>query len=302
MGQLLSIFFNILAPVFSLVLIGYIAGPRLGIEARSPSRMAYYILVPPFIFNVFKDAEIEADLALRMSAYILVVTFATIAIALFIALVIRRTSPPMTAAYVLLATFGNVGNFGLPIIQFRLGEEALLAASLYFIIILTLGFVIGVIAANWFRGGGLQAIWKAFTTPAILALPPAVIVNYFNLPVPIFIDRAVTLMASALIPVMLITLGVQLSGMGSVRVSLDGVLAGSVRLVAGPILAIALAAPFGLTGIERGAGILQASMPAAVLTTLIALEHDLIPDFVTTSVLYATLASSVTLTIVLALI
>ncbi len=302
MGQLLSIFFNILAPVFSLVLIGYIAGPRLGIEARSPSRMAYYILVPPFIFNVFKDAEIEADLALRMSAYILVVTFATIAIALFIALVIRRTSPPMTAAYVLLATFGNVGNFGLPIIQFRLGEEALLAASLYFIIILTLGFVIGVIAANWFRGGGLQAIWKAFTTPAILALPPAAIVNYFNLPVPIFIDRAVTLMAGALIPVMLITLGVQLSGMGSVRVSLDGVLAGSVRLVAGPILAIALAAPFGLTGIERGAGILQASMPAAVLTTLIALEHDLIPDFVTTSVLYATLASSVTLTIVLALI
>jgi predicted permease len=301
-GQLLSIFFNILAPVFSLVLIGYIAGPRLGIEARSPSRMAYYILVPPFIFNVFKDAEIEADLALRMSAYILVVTFATIAIALFIALVIRRTSPPMTAAYVLLATFGNVGNFGLPIIQFRLGEEALLAASLYFIIILTLGFVIGVIAANWFRGGGMQAIWKAFTTPAILALPPAVIVNYFNLPVPIFIDRAVTLMAGALIPVMLITLGVQLSGMGSVRVSLDGVLAGSVRLVAGPILAIALAAPFGLTGIERGAGILQASMPAAVLTTLIALEHDLIPDFVTTSVLYATLASSVTLTIVLALI
>ena len=114
--------------------------------------------------------------------------------------------------------------------------------------------------------------------------------------------RAVTLMAGALIPVMLITLGVQLSGMGSVRVSLDGVLAGSVRLIAGPLLAIALAAPFGLTGIERGAGILQASMPAAVLTTLIALEHDLIPDFVTTSVLYATLASSVTLTIVLALI
>jgi predicted permease len=109
-------------------------------------------------------------------------------------------------------------------------------------------------------------------------------------------------MAGALVPVMLITLGIQLAGMGRVRVSLDGVLAGSVRLVAGPILAIALAVPFGLTGIERGAGILQASMPAAVLTTLIAMEHDLLPDFVTTTVLFATLASSVTLTIVLAII
>ncbi len=302
MGQIFSIFFNILAPVFSLVLIGYIAGPRLGIEARSPSRISYYILVPPFIFNVFKDAEIEPGLALRMTAYIVTVTVATILIALLIAVVIRRASPPMVAAYVMLATFGNVGNFGLPIIQFRLGEEALLAASVYFIVILTMGFVIGVIAANWFRGGGLQAVWKAFTTPAILALFPAFFVNYFNLPVPLFIDRAVELMAGALVPVMLITLGIQLAGMGRVRVSLDGVLAGSVRLVAGPILAIALAVPFGLTGIERGAGILQASMPAAVLTTLIAMEHDLLPDFVTTTVLFATLASSVTLTIVLAII
>ena len=195
-----------------------------------------------------------------------------------------------------------MGNFGLPIIQFGLGDEALIAASVYFIVILTLGFVIGVVAANWFKGGGLQAIWKAFTTPAILALIPAILVNILDLPVPLFIDRAVGLMAGALVPMMLLTLGIQLAGMGQVRLSVDGVLAGSVRLVAGPILAILLAVPFGLTGVERGAGILQASMPAAVLTTLIAMEHDLIPDFVTTSVLYATLASSVTLTIVLAII
>ncbi|MCB0046525.1 MAG: AEC family transporter [Caldilineaceae bacterium] len=302
MGQLLSIFFNTLAPVFSLVLIGYIAGPRLGIEARSPSRMAYYILVPPFIYNIFKDAEIEPGLALRMSLYILAVTLVTVAAALVIALAIRRTAPPMTAAYVLLAVFGNVGNFGLPIIEFGMGKEALVAASLYFIVILSLGFIVGVMAANWYRGGGLQAVWKAFTTPAILALPPALIVNYFDLTTPLFIDRAVTLMSGALIPVMLITLGVQLAAMGRVRISLDGALAGSVRLVIGPLAAIALAAPFGITGVERGAGILQAGMPAAVLTTLIAMEHDLLPDFVTTTVLFATLFSSVTLTLVLALI
>jgi hypothetical protein len=43
-------------------------------------------------------------------------------------------------------------------------------------------------------------------------------------------------------------------------------------------------------------------MPAAVLASIIALENDLLPEFVTTTVLFSTLASIVTLTLVLALI
>jgi predicted permease len=43
-------------------------------------------------------------------------------------------------------------------------------------------------------------------------------------------------------------------------------------------------------------------MPAAVLTSLIAMEHDLLPDFITTTVLFSTLASAFTLTVVLAII
>jgi predicted permease len=78
--------------------------------------------------------------------------------------------------------------------------------------------------------------------------------------------------------------------------------ASTARLVFGPALALALAAPFALTGVARGTGVLQAAMPAAVLTTLIAMEHDLIPEFVTTVVLFSTLASAVTLTIVLAIV
>jgi hypothetical protein len=35
----------------------------------------------------------------------------------------------MMAANVLIAAFGNLGNFGLPVSQFRLGDEALLAAA-----------------------------------------------------------------------------------------------------------------------------------------------------------------------------
>lgn len=75
----------------------------------------------------------------------------------------------------------------------------------------------------------------------------------------------------------------------------DMFIASGVRLLGGPLLAFLLVIPFGLTGLERGAGILQASTPSAVLASIIALEHDLLPDFVTPTVLLSTLLSLVAL-------
>lgn len=301
MGQLAGIFLTILAPVFLLVLVGYLAGPRLGLEARTLSRLSYYVLVPAFIFNIFSEAEIQAALAARMGLYITVVTLAGVLLAFAAARLLRRPAE-MVAAYVLIAAFGNVGNFGLPIIQFKLGDEALVAASFYFLVANTVGFVIGVVAATWGRSSPGRAVWSALTTPGVAAVLPAALVNWLDIAVPLGLNRAVELMAAALIPIMLLTLGVQLAAMGRPRFSRDVMAVSALRLLAGPALALLLATPFGLTGTERAAGIIQASMPAAVLTSLIALEYDLLPDFVTTTVLFSTLASALTLTLVLALL
>jgi hypothetical protein len=48
--------------------------------------------------------------------------------------------------------------------------------------------------------------------------------------------------------------------------------------------------------------VFQAAMPTAVLASIIALEHNLLPDFVTTAVLFSTVASVVTLTLLLAFV
>jgi hypothetical protein len=301
-NQLFPIFLNILLPVFSLVLIGYIAGPRLQIEARSLSRLAYYILVPAFIFSQFSAAQVNASQALRMASFILVVTLAGILVSALIAWLLRAPSE-MIAAYVLIAAFGNVGNFGLPIIQFKLGEAGLLPASVYFLVASTFGFTVGVSAATWLRGGGYGAIWSAFTTPGVIAVAPAFLVNYWELPVPLFVQRSIGLLAGSMAPIMLVTLGVQLAGMGRPALfDLDVTVVSLLRLLAGPAVALAIAPFWGLDEIGRGAGVIQASMPAAVLTSLIALEHDLLPEFVTTTVLASTLLSALTLTLVLAIL
>jgi predicted permease len=299
--QLAGIFLNVLTPVFLLVITGYLIGPPLGIETRTLSKIAYYVLTPAFIFNVFSSASLAVGLAVRMALFSIVVAGLCVLCAVLLARLLGL-GEQMAGAFALTAAFANVGNFGLPIIQFRLGDAALAPASFYFLVLSTFGFVVGVSAATWHKGNAGSALLAALKTPAILAVFPAIAVNALDLPTPLFLERSVGLLASAMIPIMLLALGVQLAGMGKLHIDRNVAMAGALRLVVGPIFGLLLAAPFGLTGIERGAGILQASMPAAVLAALVAMEHELMPDFVATVVLFSTLAGAVTLTVVLAIV
>ena len=301
LAELTAIFFNVITPVFALVIIGYFAGPLLALEARTLSRAAYFILVPSFVFNVISSAEIESNLAFRMIAFATVVHIGAAVLGGVVALILRKDLK-MISAYMLIAVFGNVGNFGLPIIEFQLGEGAIAAATVYFLAILVVSFVIGVLAANWYKGGSVTAVLAVLKTPALIALLPALLINWLNFPIPLMVTRITGLLGSAMVPIMLLTLGVQLAGTQSLRINGDTIFVSVVRLVGSPLLAILLAGSFGLTGIERGAGIFQSAMPAAVLTSIIALEYDLLPDFVTRTVLFSTLASVITLTILLAIV
>ncbi len=301
MPQLFAIFLNVLAPVFLLVLLGYWSAPRLRLDAQTLSRVAYYVLTPAFVLTVLGSAQIEPSLALRMIVFISAVYLGSALIALGFARALRR-SAAMTAAYVMLAVFGNVGNFGLPIVQFAQGQSALTPATLYFLSNNALGFAVCVIAANLQRGTHWQATLRVLKTPGLVALVPALALNALNVQLPLVVSRPLELLSGAMIPVMLIVLGAQLASAGIPRLSGDMLLAACIRLVGGAALGFALAALSGLGGLERSAGILEASMPCAVLVSIIALENDVLPEFVTATVLLSNLVSILTLAVVLALL
>ncbi|HMQ30192.1 MAG TPA: AEC family transporter [Chloroflexaceae bacterium] len=298
MSQLLPIFLNVLVPVFSLVLLGYLVGPRLELEVRTLSRLAYFVLTPAFVFNILSQTRIEATLAGRMVGFITLVYVATIVLAFVVARLLRR-SAAMTAAFVMIAAFGNVGNFGLPIIQFAEGPEALGVATVYFLANLVLAFVVCVTAANFSRGLSLAMAGQVFRTPALIALVPALLVNWTGVSLPEVVLRPLDLLASAMIPIMLVVLGAQLAAAGVPKLSGDLLIASAIRLVGGPLLAFATVGWFALPELERNVGILQASMPTAVLVSIIAMENRLMPEFVTTTVLFSNMVSIATLAIVL---
>ena len=300
-GGIFLVFLNVVTPVFILVVIGYFVGPRLNIEARSLSRTAYFVFIPAFVFNIISEAKIDSELALQMLSFILVAQIAVALLGFLVGKALRQ-SREITAAFVLIATFGNVGNFGLPLIVFRLGETARTYATVYFVATVFISFVICVGVASWARSGGVTAVFSVFKTPALIALIPALVFNITDVEVPIFLSRLSGLLGQAMIPVMLITLGVQMGEIPKIKINFNVFAASTVRLIGGPVLALLIVPYFGLEGLERSTGILQAAMPAAVLASIIALEYKLLPEFVTTTVLFSTLYSILTLTVILTFI
>lgn len=299
--MILKIFIDVVTPVFLIVFLGYYVGPRLKLEARTLSRTAYYILIPCFVFNIISRLDVSFSMAGQMIIYTTVTHLLVAAAAFIIAKLLRRTKE-ITAAFVIIATFGNVGNLGLSLIDFRLGSAALASATIYFITILMISFVICVGISSWTRGDGISAILSVFKTPALIAVVPAAIFYGSDLVPPLFVTRITGLLGAAMIPIMLLTLGIQLADLKEFRFSIDVVTASSIRLLGTPLIAFALIPVFTLSSIEIQSGILQAGMPVAVLGSIIAIEYDIIPEFVTTAVLFSTLVSVATLTILLYLV
>ncbi len=116
----------------------------------------------------------------------------------------------------------------------------------------------------------------------------------WKLPLPL--DRAVSLLSDASIPAMLVVLGLQLQNNQRSYNLRALFLAGGMRLLGGLGVGLVLASVFGLGGVAYNAGVLEASMPTAVMSTILATEYDAEPAFVTTAVFVSTLLSPLTLT------
>lgn len=298
---MLRILVDTLVPVYALVAVGLILARTVGAEARAPATLSYWVLGPAFIFDVLAGAELEAGEVVRLVGAA-AAGMVVVGVAAHLTARLAGVDRSARSASVLTSVHGNVGNFGLAISAFALGTPVLPIAGIVMVTVNTLGFVIGVGLATARTGSWWSAARAALTTPLTVAVLPALLVNTSNTTLPIWLDRPVSLLAGALIPVMLLTLGIQLSSMERALPRRLAALPIGLKLVASPLVAAGLATLVGLAGDAAAVLIIQAAMPAAVFTSLIALEHDLEPDYVTSVVLAGTLLSAVTLPVVLALI
>jgi predicted permease len=197
----------------------------------------------------------------------------------------------------------NAGNFGLSVVLFAFGPDAQSRAMVYFVTTAVLGNILGTAIA---AGGGSwrQTLIRLTRVPMVYASLAALAVSGFKLEVPELLMRPISLLGDAAVPAMLLILGMQLAhSVGALRANLGAMtLATVLRLVIAPLFALLIARVTQVQGLTRQACMVQSGMPSGVTGTILALEYDLEPEIVTSTVFFSTLCSALTLSVLISLI
>lgn len=294
-----SIFASDILPIFVVAGVGFILARRFRAEVKTLSTVAFNSLSPCLVFNQLVTAQVSGSQSLRVAAFCVLLTV-SIGVIARLASVPLRLDRLTLSSFLLVAMFSNSGNYALPVVLFAFGREALAFASVYFVTSAILIYTAGVLVAASGRGSVGLALTRLLRVPAIYALAAAIIVLWTHTTVPPVVMRPIGLLSDAAIPVMLLVLGMQLERAVLPKHPLAVAAAVVLSLGVAPLIAFALTWLLGLTGAARQAAIIEASMPAAVITTVLALEFDLDATFSTSVVFFTTLLSPITLVLLIA--
>lgn len=292
---LASTFANNILPIILLSGAGFVLGKLLEIDPRSLGRIAFYIFSPILIFDLLLKNQLKFGEAAMLVAYAVCFILTTGVLTLLAGMYLKLERPALVS--VLITTmFANTGNYGLPLVSFAFGEQALPYAGIYFVTMTLLFYTLGVFLASLGHMNFKEALLGLLKIPTVYAVLFAILINMWQIQLPVPVMRAVQLAADGTIPLLLILLGVQLTQVqfsGHPRAMQLSVL---FKLVLAPLVALLFAALFGLQGFSRQASVTEASMPTMVSTTVLATEYNLDFKLVTAVVFISTLLSPLTLT------
>jgi malate permease and related proteins len=296
---LLSIFVSDLFPVFAIAAAGFLLARFLGVQVQTVSRVAFYALAPTLVFTMLVTSAVEASQVGRMVLFYVLVAVAAGVMARLVAIPLRLDRPSLSA-FLLVVVCSNSGNYGLPVALLAFGREALAFASVYFLASSLFSYTGGILLAASGRRSFSDAIVGVVRVPAVYGAALAALSMASGWTLPVALMRPVTMMSDAALPVMILVLGMQLERATWPERPVMVAAAVALSIILTPLAAIAIAELVGLRGAAFQAGVLQASMPTAVITTILALEFDVAPNFVTSVVCLSTLLSPVTVTLLIA--
>ncbi|MGI6379687.1 MAG: AEC family transporter [Anaerolineae bacterium] len=300
LSSLGTILLDNILPAFAVIAVGVFADRGLRADKDTLSRLAIYVLSPCLVFDSIASSAVNGDQFARLVAHLLLVTLAMVALSMLLARILGWSSR-QSDALVLSTAFLNTGNLGLSVVLLAFGTVGLQYATVFFVVSNFMSYTIGAVFAARGTDGkfGWGAVGRAMRLPGAYAFLLAMLVRWTSVMVPPVLAKPVGLLGQASVPVMLVLLGMQLS-QTKVTVRLGQVSVGVVlRLVVGALVGVAIAPLVGLVGLPRSVAIVQAAMPTAVTSALLAITFDADAEYVTSVVFTTTLLSAVTLSLLL---
>jgi len=283
-------FFAVVFPVFLTALIGFIYARLAKPDLQPITRVTLYVLIPALVFTSMVETDLSGREIWQIAAFSGLLTGTLWLVGLLVVRVLQM--PQERASAVLLASvFMNTANYGLPVVLYALGEAGFARAVVF---VITQSFLVNSLGVYLAAAGRLdprQALLAVVKLPTLHAAALALVVRWLPITLPQTVLAPLSALGRAGITIMLLVLGMQLARVRLVGVLTDIAVASVVRLVVSPALGLALVNLLGMGPVAGKAMILEAAMPTAVITILLALEFGAAPAVVSSAVLVTTLFS-----------
>lgn len=295
---------SVMAQMGALIACGVVWGLLRpgGLNAAETRRvlttLVYYLLLPALVLKVLWAAPLGL-----VSMQIAAVAGLTILAALAMTSLACRfclSSRAAVGAMLLVAAWPNAVYLGLPILDRLFGDPGRAVAIQFDLFgALPLLLTVGVLIARHYGDRGqleVHPLKGLFAVPSIWAALLAVSLNLSGTPMPAWLDEWLGFLAHGVTPLMLFALGLALS-FERFRAGDASALAAvtAIQLLLAPLVALGLAAGFGLHGVPGMATVLEAAMPAMVLGLVFCDRFGLDTRLYAAAVTLTTAVSLVTL-------
>ena len=301
METLIAIFVRVIVPVMITVAIGYLAARLLSFDLKMLARLGLYVLLPCLAFTSMARTTLSAAEFGEIAGF----TLLTVPVLWGVSVMAAKglgLSAAEAGSFHISVLFSNAVNFGFPVLFLAYGPAALERGIVYAMTSQIVMQSLGIYLAARGRTDLRSALKRVGSMPALYAMIAGILVRAFAIRVPAPLFDPLKLIGDALMPFLLLVLGMQLAAI-TLRGHWKAASAATfIRLIVAAAASFALARALGLEGLTRQTMILENSMPSAILGVALAQEFETAPELITKVIFLSTLAGLFTLTILLTLV
>ena len=294
---------GIVFPVFGIIFLGWLTRKIGLVKADCISvlnNFAYYIAFPALIFYSLYNIDFNI-----INYEILTVNIISIFSIMFLSYIISKFlkfDDRTKASVIFCSFFGNTVYMGFPLSQLSFGEEGLRIAAIVSVIYTIIGLTIGLSIIQYYskkKKNGAKTLKNLIKIPLLWSAIIGLLFSYFLIKIPEPLSKLINMLGNAASPVALFALGVFLYGSLEKKNIGKIALISTLKLVVLPLIFLVLSVYLGLTGKQKSISILEAGMPIAITSFVLAEKFNMDKKMVSNSIIISTIVSLLTITIML---
>jgi len=295
------IFFQIVAPILVLLVIGAILQKKFQLNVKALASLITYCFMPAAVFVNIYETSIELSVIGQVTVFIVLFIGSQMLLSAWIAK-ISGFNQMQSAVFKNSVVLINSGNYGIPVAQMIFATQPIGVAIQVILVIFQnmTTYTYGLYNLISTTKSGVAIVKEFLKMPLIHALWIGALLNYLNLPIPTPIEIPIHYIADAFVAIALITLGAQLGQLEMKSMFNKFVFTSAfVRLMVGPAVALGIIFVLGIDGVVAQSLFIASAFPTSRNSSSLALEYDIESDIAAQTVLFSTIISCLTVTIVI---